>query len=134
MRLHRQLVLETDLEHMDRVVEETEQFLVPLDLDEEQAYNIVLLTTEAVTNAMEHGNGMDADKKVHIHYEATATHVQVTVQDEGTGFEKSEVPDPLAKKNLLATGGRGIFLMEELADDIRYEDDGRRVIMRFRAG
>ena len=134
MRLHRRLVLQSSLEHMDRVVDETEQFLSPLNLDEEQSYNIVLLTTEAVSNAMEHGNGLDIDKKVIIEFEATARRVVISVEDEGSGFRASRVPDPLAEENLLAEGGRGLFLMEELADDISYEKGGRLVVLTFDTG
>ncbi|NNE70051.1 MAG: ATP-binding protein [Rhodothermales bacterium] len=134
MRLHRQLKLESSLEHMDRIVEETDQFLMPLGLDDDLAYNIVLVTTEAVTNAIEHGNAMDADKWVHVHYEATENVVEISVEDEGEGFSPSAVPDPLAEENLLAGGGRGVYLIEEIADEVEYQADGRRVVMRFKTG
>ena len=131
MRLHRRLVLNSSLDEMDQIVDETEAFLAPLDLEPTQSYNIVLLATEAVTNAIEHGNRQDASKKVIVEFEATATQVVITVEDEGEGFKVSEVPDPLARENLLAEGGRGLFLMEELADEISYQKDGRQVRMRF---
>jgi serine/threonine-protein kinase RsbW len=119
---------------MDNVVEETDQFLSPLGLDEELAYNIVLVTTEAVTNAIEHGNAHDASKSVHISYEATPTLVIVSVEDEGSGFAPTAVPDPLSAENLLADGGRGVYLIEEIADEVLYENGGRRVVMRFKTG
>lgn len=134
MRLHRQLKLESSLEHMDRIVEETDQFLMPLGLDDELAYNIVLVTTEAVTNAIEHGNAMDATKWVHVQYVATETEVEISVEDEGEGFAPAAVPDPLAAENLLAGGGRGVYLIEEIADEVLYQDGGRRVVMRFKTG
>ncbi|MFT5143069.1 MAG: serine/threonine-protein kinase RsbW [Rhodothermales bacterium] len=131
MRLHRRLELQSSWDHLDRVVEETEAFLLPLGLDEELAYNIVMLTTEAVTNAIEHGNAMDDTKTVVIVFEANEVGVRVTVEDEGEGFTSSDIPDPLAQENLLAEGGRGIFLMRELADEITYEKGGRAIVMRF---
>ncbi len=134
MRLHRQLKLESSLEHMDNVVEETDQFLSPLGLDDELVYNIVLVTTEAVTNAIEHGNGHDASKSVHIRYEATPTLVEVSVEDEGSGFAPTDLPNPLAEENILADGGRGVYLIEEIADEVVYENGGRRVVMRFKTG
>jgi serine/threonine-protein kinase RsbW len=116
---------------MDQVVDETEEFLRPLGLEEELAYNIVMLTTEAVTNAIEHGNAMDESKNVVLEFEANEVRVQITVEDEGEGFKESDVPDPLAQENIMSEGGRGIFLMRELADQITYEKGGRAIVMRF---
>jgi serine/threonine-protein kinase RsbW len=58
--------------------------------------------------------------------------IEVWVEDEGEGFVRRDIPDPLSAEHLLDTGGRGIFLIERMADEVRYERDGRRVGMIFR--
>ncbi len=129
--MHKELVVKSEFEHLDLVVQETEDFVRLHEGDDDVVYNIMLLTSEAVSNAMEHGNGLDPFKEVKIAFEVGTEHLIVSIQDQGRGFSEAAVPDPLAEANLLAEGGRGLYLMHELADEIRYEDGGRRVVMRF---
>ena len=128
---HLHLVFTSELEHLEPIVDETEAFLVPLVPDEELSYKIVLLVSEAVTNAIEHGNEMDASKKVFVDIEIGKKQVQITVEDEGKGFQREAVQDPTDEANILMDGGRGIFFIEELADKVLYELNGRRVNIFF---
>ncbi|MBN4056148.1 ATP-binding protein [Rhodothermus sp. AH-315-K08] len=127
----KELVVRSEFENLDSVVQETEDFVRLHEGDDDVVYNIMLLTSEAVTNAMEHGNGLDPSKEVKIAFEAGTDHLIISVQDQGNGFSEEGVPNPLDDENLLAEGGRGLYLMHALADEIRYEDGGRRVVMRF---
>jgi len=90
-----------------------------------------LLLTEAVTNAIEHGNVLDEEKKVIGDLKIDNERVQITVEDEGEGFEPSEVKDPTNAENLLMDGGRGIFFIEQMADEVSFEQNGRRVHIFF---
>ena len=101
-------------------------------VDEDLGFRVALVTSEAVTNAIEHGNRMDASRSVHLRIEVSDGGVRVSVTDEGGGFDPEAVPDPLRASALLAEGGRGLFLMRELADELAYEDDGRRVVLTLR--
>ena len=126
-----ELVFESAFHHLDRLIEETEAFVAAHINDEDRIYQIVLLTSEAVTNAIEHGNHLDESKQVHVELAVEEDCLTVSVQDEGSGFSRNEVTDPLKDDNLFKDGGRGIFLIEEMADEVRYEMDGRKVIMVF---
>ncbi len=114
-------------EELERVVDEAEAFYAACFSDDEKVYTCVLLASEAVTNAIEHGNALDASKKVTIEFQANPNVVSCWVEDQGPGFDRSQIADPLDSDRILADGGRGIFLIEKLADDVKYEKEGRRV-------
>ncbi|HRR10358.1 MAG TPA: ATP-binding protein [Rhodothermales bacterium] len=87
--------------------------------------------TEGFINGMEHGNGYQSEKKVTFTLLDTPHRVELVIQDQGKGFNPETLPDPLAPENLLKDSGRGIFLIRYWADDVQFEDDGRRLILQF---
>jgi anti-sigma regulatory factor (Ser/Thr protein kinase) len=94
--------------------------------------DLPLVIDEAVTNAMGHGNGWDPAKVVHLRLELDAEGFTLQVEDQGEGFARDAVPSPLAPENRMRGGGRGLFLMESLVDEVRYEEGGRRIVLRKR--
>jgi serine/threonine-protein kinase RsbW len=88
-----------------------------------------LVIDEAVTNAMQHGNGWNPERTVTIEATLSPGGFRLVVEDEGAGFDRAGVRDPLRRENLTREGGRGLFLMETLIDEVRYEEGGRRVIL-----
>src|SRR5690625_5451804 len=95
---------------------------------DETAAKLMLLLSEAVTNAIIHGNNQIPNKKVEVFIEITPQAITSTVSDEGDGFKPEEVThDPLDDENLLNVGGRGIFLLQELSDQIDFLDHGTKV-------
>lgn len=94
--------------------------------------NILISLTEAVNNAIIHGNCSDENKTVEIQLRKLKDKLAIQVSDEGCGFDPGNVPDPTAKENLLRVGGRGVFLMQQLADHIRYFNNGSTVEMQFK--
>lgn len=129
-----EMVLDSDLESIERVVEETEAFLAGRVSDEDLAYRVVLLATEAVTNAIEHGNKFDPEKQVFYRVDVQEARIELVVEDQGTGFDPSKRDDPREAENLLREGGRGILFMESMADEIAFAEGGRKVHLIFRAG
>ncbi len=125
------MILKTSFEELDRVIDETEAFFSRFTDDEDLVQKIMLLTTEAVSNAIEHGNALDETKSVILEFVCGAKLLEVWVEDEGEGFDRSTVADPLSSDGLLQDGGRGIFLIEQLADEVHYGNDGRRIGMKF---
>lgn len=109
------------------VVDAAEAFYRTCFEDDEKIFTGVLLASEAVTNAIEHGNENDASKRVLIEFQFIPGRAECWVEDEGAGFDRDAVADPLASENLLEDGGRGIFLIERLADEVVYEKGGRRI-------
>ena len=118
-------------DELERIVDEAEAFFGSCFSEDDRVYTCVLLASEAVTNALEHGNALDETKKVFIEFRLSEKCVELWVEDQGPGFDRKSVADPLDEENLLADGGRGIFLIEKLADDVRYENEGRRIGILF---
>ncbi|MCB0549246.1 MAG: ATP-binding protein [Phaeodactylibacter sp.] len=94
--------------------------------------NILISLTEAVNNAIIHGNCEDESKTVRIQFQKHKDHLAVRVMDEGCGFDYQSVPDPTAPENLLRVGGRGVFLMQQLSDSVEYHNNGSTVEMQFK--
>ncbi len=93
--------------------------------------NIMIAVTEAVNNAIRHGNGNDKSKNVSLSLKLEENQIIFIVSDEGTGFDYNNLPDPTAPENLEKPGGRGIFLMKHLCDEVSFEDDGKIVQLNF---
>ncbi|GAB4327162.1 MAG: ATP-binding protein [Flammeovirgaceae bacterium] len=93
--------------------------------------NIMIAVTESVNNAIIHGNKQDKEKNVHLTVEYDNNNIAFTVEDEGNGFDIHQLPDPTAPENLNKIGGRGIFLIKNLADEVKFVDNGRKVKMIF---
>jgi serine/threonine-protein kinase RsbW len=97
-----------------------------LGLDDDNRHWIDVAVREAVANAIKHGNLEDPAKQVHVDLTLEGNEgdwLVIRVQDEGKGFDPSDLEDPLAPENLLKPNGRGIFYMKSFMDDIQY---GRR--------
>jgi serine/threonine-protein kinase RsbW len=92
---------------------------------------VELALREALSNAILHGNRLDARKLVHVRccYEC-GKGVFIVVRDQGHGFDPNKVPDPLAVENLNAEHGRGIHLMKIAMDEVSFEREGTEVHMR----
>ncbi|TAF77982.1 MAG: ATP-binding protein [Bacteroidetes bacterium] len=93
--------------------------------------NIMVAVTESVNNAIIHGNHQDTEKKVFLTFELQSDKLKATVEDQGTGFDFENLPDPTAPENINKIGGRGVFLIKNLSDEVRFFDGGKKVEMFF---
>lgn len=93
--------------------------------------NIMVAVTESVNNAIYHGNKEDKDKNVTIKLEMDEKTMRFFIKDEGPGFDYDNLPDPTAPENIAKPGGRGIFLMKHLCDDVNFYEEGREVELVF---
>jgi CheY-like chemotaxis protein len=91
--------------------------------------NIKMALVEALTNAMEHGNGWEESKLVRISARLTRHVLQVTIEDEGIGFDHQNLTDPTVQENLLSERGRGIFLLRAIMDEVRFNEPGNAVTL-----
>ena len=97
----------------------------------EQYGNVLIAITEAVNNAIIHGNKNVANKKTDIEYNIENQTITFTVFDEGSGFDFNDLPDPTSPENLEKPQGRGIFLMNHLADEVNFIENGNVVQLKF---
>ncbi len=105
------------------------EILKEMDFDQETSEQVTLAVIEAGTNAIKHGNQEDLSKSAHFEFIVQSDKLTVIVQDEGKGFKREEVPDPLDPANLLKSSGRGIFLMETYMDSVTFEQSGTIIRM-----
>ncbi len=93
--------------------------------------NIMIAVTEAVNNAIKHGNRNDSSKNVALSLSLGDGLIKFQIEDEGTGFDYHNLPDPTTAENLEKPGGRGIFLMKHLADEVAFAENGKVVELSF---
>ena len=93
--------------------------------------NVLISLTEAVNNAIQHGNNNDREKVVNIETRISTSKVSCVISDEGPGFDFENLPDPTAPENIENPGGRGVFLMLQLSDNVKFHKNGSRVEMEF---
>ncbi|WP_066758746.1 ATP-binding protein [Crocinitomix algicola] len=123
--------IRSDLKFMSEVELLVDQVCEDLKLNEDHYGNILIAVTEAVNNAIIHGNNSEEDRKVKIEVEEENKAVTFTVYDEGNGFDFMNLPDPTAPENIEKPDGRGIFLMKNLADDVSFDLNGSKVSITF---
>lgn len=100
-------------------------------LDDDLYGNIMIAVTEAVNNAIKHGNSGDSKKNVYLSLSLNASLLKFIIRDEGQGFNYNNLPDPTAPENIEKPGGRGIFLMKHLSDEVEFRENGRVVELSF---
>jgi serine/threonine-protein kinase RsbW len=115
-----------------RVQEQIEQLLSGSTAHAHDVFSIKLALEEALVNAIKHGNQMDRAKKVHISYRLHADRFEISIADEGPGFDPGDVPDPTAFENLERPCGRGLMLMRHYMSEVVYNDRGNAVSMSKR--
>jgi serine/threonine-protein kinase RsbW len=100
-------------------------------LDDDIYGNIMIAVTEAVNNAIKHGSKNDSSKNVCLSLTLDESTIKFRIEDTGQGFDFHHLPDPTAPENLEKPGGRGIFLMKHLSDEVDFRDGGRVVELSF---
>ena len=92
-------------------------------------FAIRLALEEALNNAIKHGNRCDPAKAVEISYSVTEQQAEMTVTDQGDGFDPASIPDPTTEENLQKPCGRGIMLMRAYMDEVRFDSKGNTVTL-----
>jgi serine/threonine-protein kinase RsbW len=124
------VLIASDPAEARRVQEEIEAALKAQQFSEHDIFSIRLAVEEALVNAIKHGNRCDRSKKVQISYRVQADHFEVSIADEGQGFDPSDVPDPTAEENLERPCGRGLMLMRHYMSEVSFDRLGTSVRMR----
>lgn len=100
-------------------------------LDDDIYGNIMIAVTESVNNAIKHGNHNDTRKNVSLSLSLNENVISFLIEDEGKGFDYNNLPDPTEPENIGKPGGRGIFLMKHLSDEVNFKENGRVVELCF---
>jgi serine/threonine-protein kinase RsbW len=127
-----ELILDSELISIIKVESFIDEMRNSIGISDEIYGNILVSLTEAVTNAVSHGNKLNLDKKVIMQFEKADNSLIFSIEDEGPGFDYNNLPDPTAKENLEKPSGRGVFLMMHLADMVIFSKNGSKVELQFK--
>jgi serine/threonine-protein kinase RsbW len=108
-----------------------DQTRAKFDITDDVYGNIMIAVTEAVNNAILHGNNANPTKQVQVRLEMDDTQAHFSIMDEGDGFDHTTLPDPTSPEFVDLPGGRGIFLIRHLADEVKFDKDGTDVRITF---
>ena len=127
----KKLKIESSADNIRLVERLVEDVCEIYNVSEDNYGNILIAVTEAVNNAIYHGNKGNPKKNVHIGFENDKKQIKFSVCDEGQGFDFNNLPDPTDPKNIDKINGRGVFLMKHLADKVEFSQNGKEVSLTF---
>jgi serine/threonine-protein kinase RsbW len=129
---NQQLVLNSSLESIDIVESLISKVKEEHSISEEHYAGIWIAVNEAITNAIKHGNKYDPEKKVCLTVETREKrYICFTVRDEGCGFDPASLPDPTSPDCIAEPNGRGVYLINKLADTVTFSNNGTILEMCF---
>ena len=126
------LTIASDPNNINQIERFVDQITRRFKLDQEKHDSLLISLTEAVTNAIVHGNKQDRSKMVCIDLDCLSDKLAIRVSDQGHGFNYKSLPDPTCPERICECGGRGVFLMNQLCDQLRYINGGSTVEMQWR--
>ncbi len=125
------LTLPGDVNAISPVVQKVMAIVTEMGCAAGREFEIELALREALANAIEHGSGHDASKEVQCCVACDHERgMLIIVRDPGPGFDPASLPSPILGQNLFSTGGRGIYLINQLMDEVRFEKGGTEIHMR----
>jgi len=129
--MRKELTIKSKYENLRSVEKFVDEISADLSLTDQVYGNILIATLEAANNAIIHGNKGQEDKNVDIKLTRKQGRIILRVQDQGTGFDYKNIPDPTAPENIEKINGRGVFLMQRLSDQIEFFENGSIVELTF---
>ncbi len=133
-KMNEHIVLRTGSTAVREAESKLRKMLRHLRLSDSEEHNLLVASSEAVNNAVSHGNKNNHSKKISLDVGYLNGEVSVSVEDEGGGFNPDALPDPLSPENLLKPSGRGILIMKSLMDDVDFQFTpyGTRTILKLK--
>lgn len=128
---NQQLRIDSKMENLTHIEALVDEICEMYHVNEDYYGNILVAVTEAVNNAIQHGNKYDPNKSIDLEFIPHENQITFTIKDEGEGFDYDNLPDPTDPENIEKPHGRGIFLMKHLADGVKFQDHGRIVELDF---
>ncbi len=123
--------IKSDLQEINEVEKFVEAICDYYNINDSYFGNIIVAITEAVENAILHGNNNDKTKSVTILFDSSKKGISFTIEDEGNGFDINKIPDPTDAELNPEKKGTGIFLIKTLADEVVFSEKGRKIQLNF---
>jgi len=133
-KVHEHIIINSKHSSITTAEKKLKSILDKLHLASSQEHNLLVAASEAVNNAMVHGNKNRPGKKVFLDIDCSGRNITLEVQDEGNGFNPADVPNPLLPANLLKPTGRGIHIMKSLMDSVKFDftPKGTKTILKLK--
>lgn len=125
------LTIYSEVENLPVVESLIDRVCQSVGIHEDIYGNVLIAVTEAVNNAIVHGNKLNKEATVEVAVYDQASALYFSIEDVGPGFNPENLPDPTAPENLEKENGRGIYLMRHLADEVEFNETGNRVMVLF---
>ena len=125
------VIFPSHIKYLEKIERIMTQIATELKFKESVRDDLSIAVTELFNNALHHGNKNDETKKITVTFQIKNNALFITVKDEGEGFEPEKLRDPLLPENIYDVSGRGIYLVKQLVDDIKFNitKDGSEVII-----
>ncbi len=131
-KMKKSITLASKIENIRFVENLVDEISEECEINELLYGNIIVSIVEAVNNAMKHGNKFDQTKHIKVECYISNKQLNFKICDQGKGFDYKNVPDPTKKENIDKPHGRGIFLINKLADKVKFYKNGREIIITFK--
>lgn len=128
------MVIKSEIQNINLVERLIDDISVKYQIHSDVYGKLLLAVVEGVNNAIVHGNKLVKDKDVVVEYNVSDKSIEFLISDCGKGFDYKNLPDPTKPENIERTHGRGIFLMNHLADELEFNEPGNQVKMIFYLG
>lgn len=125
------MVISSQVSNIHIVRDFLQDFYLEFNLNHDSFNHVFMGVSEAVNNAILHGNKLDPEKSVFLRMNLDGNHFVVEVEDEGEGFCDNELIDPTLPENIQLEYGRGIYIIRQLAKELAFKEDGRKVMIQF---
>ena len=131
MKIHR-LKINSSPDCIKTVKNWIDDIAIDYGICEELYPDILISMTEAVNNAIHHGNRGDESKKISLVCRVKERKIKFEVIDEGEGFNPDDIPDPRSSEKIETENGRGVFIMKSLASKVKFKRKGSKVEITFK--
>jgi serine/threonine-protein kinase RsbW len=128
------LTCNTDLRFIDLIQVVGSELLKHLNFSTEDGERLWLAIQEGIANAMRHGNKLDKKKSVKVVFTPSNEQIEIRILDQGGGVDLDAIPNPNLPENLLKPGGRGVYFMKAVMDEVIMDRNpiGSTLILRKR--
>ena len=128
------LAIKSEKSELERVDKFLKEIFKKKNIQNRYFNKIFLCVSEAVMNAIEHGNRNICSRKIVIYVDYTQNYMNIRIMDEGEGFNYENITNPTNEDNIKKESGRGIFIINAFADSLEYNKKGNIVHFKINCG
>ncbi|HOT15181.1 MAG TPA: ATP-binding protein [Bacteroidales bacterium] len=130
--MEKNIDISSKIENLRQVEKFVDEISSECKLNSELYGNLLIATLEGANNAIIHGNKLNEQLMVNINAKCENNILEISIKDQGKGFDYKNIPDPTAPENIENVSGRGVFLMTRLSDNIEFFNNGALVVLKFK--